>query len=153
VLLLEAGPDLRAHLPDEIRDGWHMTRQFDWGDASDPDELGITPGYEQREIEADLNSGALVPVASGRPGHSSAIRIRNAYAALHVARLAGGQSVTLPDSPFGHVFVASGAVDLEGAGSLDVGDAARLSGAGARRLTATEPGEILVWEMHATLRN
>ena len=41
VLLLEAGPDLRADLPHEIRDGWHMTRQFDWGDAADPDELGI----------------------------------------------------------------------------------------------------------------
>ena len=31
VILLEAGPDLRADLPEEIRDGWHMTRAFDWG--------------------------------------------------------------------------------------------------------------------------
>jgi choline dehydrogenase len=40
VLLLEAGPDLRANAPDLIRDGWHMTREFDWGYSSEPDELG-----------------------------------------------------------------------------------------------------------------
>ncbi len=40
VLLLEAGPDLRADLPDEVRDGWHMTRAFDWGYASEPKEFG-----------------------------------------------------------------------------------------------------------------
>lgn len=40
VLLLEAGPDLRANLPELVRDGWHMTREFDWGYVSEPDELG-----------------------------------------------------------------------------------------------------------------
>jgi choline dehydrogenase len=40
VLLLEAGPDLRADLPDEVRDGWQMTRAFDWGYASEPKEFG-----------------------------------------------------------------------------------------------------------------
>jgi choline dehydrogenase len=40
VLLLEAGPDLRAPLPEELQDGWNITRQFDWGYSSEPDELG-----------------------------------------------------------------------------------------------------------------
>ena len=40
VLLLEAGPDLRADPPDLVRDGWHMTREFDWGFVSEPNELG-----------------------------------------------------------------------------------------------------------------
>ena len=40
VLLLEAGPDLRSDPPELVRDGWHMTREFDWGYASEPDELG-----------------------------------------------------------------------------------------------------------------
>jgi choline dehydrogenase-like flavoprotein len=40
VLLLEAGPDLRANVPAEIRDGWHITRDFDWGYASEPDRRG-----------------------------------------------------------------------------------------------------------------
>ncbi len=59
-----------------------------------PDESGITPGYEQLEIDHELLSGSLVPVASGRPEYDAT----------------GGQQVT-----------------------------------------ATEPAEILVWEMHATL--
>jgi choline dehydrogenase len=41
VLLLEAGPDLRAKVPDEIRDGWDITRQFDWGYMSEPDARGV----------------------------------------------------------------------------------------------------------------
>ncbi len=40
VLLLEAGPDLRAEPPGRSRDGWHMTRDFDWGYASEPKEFG-----------------------------------------------------------------------------------------------------------------
>ena len=59
-----------------------------------PDENGIEPGYAQREIDAELLSGALVPVASGMPQHGdSAIRIANRYATLHAARLEPGQSV------------------------------------------------------------
>src|SRR5262249_9923088 len=54
-----------------------------------PDEAGITPGYEQLEIESELLAGGLVPVASGMDRHdgASAIRIRNRYAALYAARL------------------------------------------------------------------
>jgi choline dehydrogenase len=40
VLLLEAGPDLRANPPDDLRDGWHLTRDHDWGFSSEPDERG-----------------------------------------------------------------------------------------------------------------
>lgn len=118
-----------------------------------PDETGITPGYEQLEIDDEALEGGLIPVASGMPAHSghSAIRIKNKYAALHVARLRPGQEVRLPDAPFVHLFVPRGAVDLEGAGPLGEGDAVRLTAAGDRRVTATVPAEILVWEMHATL--
>jgi choline dehydrogenase-like flavoprotein len=40
VLLVEAGPDLRADTPDEIRDGWQITRDFDWGYTSEPNPRG-----------------------------------------------------------------------------------------------------------------
>jgi choline dehydrogenase-like flavoprotein len=40
VLLLEACPDLRAEAPDEIRDAWHITRDFDWGYRSEPNPRG-----------------------------------------------------------------------------------------------------------------
>ena len=118
-----------------------------------PDENGITPGYEQLEIDGELLSGGLVPVASGMAKHEgqSAIRIRNRYAALYAARLQPGQSVQLPDAPFLHLFVARGAVVLEGAGALATGDAVRFTDIGGQRVTATEPAEVLVWEMHATL--
>ena len=118
-----------------------------------PDEAGVTPGYEQLEIDAGLLRDGLVPVASGMPRHDgeSAIRIRNRHAALHAARLDAGRAVTLPEAPYLHLYVARGAVELEGAGPLRTGDAARLTAVGGNRLTATEPAEILVWEMHATL--
>jgi redox-sensitive bicupin YhaK (pirin superfamily) len=118
-----------------------------------PDEAGIAPGYEQLEIEDELLRGGLVTVASGMPRHEerSAIRIKNKYAALHVARLQPGQSVELPEAPFQHLFVPRGGVTLEGAGDLAEGDAARLTATGGQRVTATEPAEVLVWEMHATV--
>jgi quercetin 2,3-dioxygenase len=121
-----------------------------------PDTHGITPGYEQREIDAELLGGGLVPVASGMPEHAdaTAIRISNRYAALHAARLAPGQSVTLPEAPFLHLFVPRGAVNLEGSGALATGDAVRFTAVGGQQVTAgAEPAEILVWEMHATLAN
>jgi redox-sensitive bicupin YhaK (pirin superfamily) len=118
-----------------------------------PDEANITPGYEQLEIGDELLTGGLVPVASGMDKHdgASAIRIRNRYAALHAARLQPGQSVELPEAPYLHLFVPRGAVTLEGAGGLATGDAVRFTATGGQRVTASEPAEILVWEMHAGL--
>ena len=119
-----------------------------------PDESGITPGYEQLEIDGELLAGGLVTVASGMDRHrdATAIRIKNRHAALHAARLRPDQHVQLPDAPYVHVFVTRGAVDLEGVGVLGTGDAARLTAAGSRRVAAREPAEILAWEMHADLR-
>jgi redox-sensitive bicupin YhaK (pirin superfamily) len=118
-----------------------------------PDEAGITPGYEQLEIENDLLSGGLVPVASGMRKHdgASAIRIANKFAALHAARLQPGQTVELPDAPLLHLYVPRGSVTLEGAGELATGDAVRFSATGGQKITALEPAEVLVWEMHATV--
>jgi hypothetical protein len=63
-------------------------------------------------------------------------------------RLELGKTVHVPDAPFVHLFVARGSATLEGAGPLGPGDAARLTGAGARTLTADpEAGaEVLIWE-------
>src|SRR6516225_9504003 len=41
VLLLEAGPDLRANLPEAFRDGWRLCRDLDWGYVSEPDARGL----------------------------------------------------------------------------------------------------------------
>jgi redox-sensitive bicupin YhaK (pirin superfamily) len=116
-----------------------------------PDEPGIRPGYEQLEIADELLHGGLIPVASGMEKHAdaAAIRIKNRYAALHAARMQPTDRVSVPDAPFVHLFVARGSVDLEGAGVLQEGDAVRLTGVGGQTLSAVDPAEVLIWEMHA----
>ena len=118
-----------------------------------PDESRIEPGYEQLDITGELTRGGLVTVASGMDRHrdASAIRIRQRHAALHAGRLADAESVRLPTAPFVHLYVARGAVELEGAGRLDTGDAVRITGSEGQRVTATGDAEVLVWEMHARL--
>jgi redox-sensitive bicupin YhaK (pirin superfamily) len=117
-----------------------------------PDEAGRTPGYEQLEIDDELLRGSLVPVASGMQKHSdaAAIRIGNRDAALYAARLTPGESLTLPEAPYLHLFVAAGTVALEGAGQLAAGDAVRFTATGGQQVTAVDAAEILVWEMHAS---
>jgi redox-sensitive bicupin YhaK (pirin superfamily) len=114
-----------------------------------PDVESATPSYAQLDITAELDRGGLVPVASGR-GHEAAISIRQFGAVLWAARLQPGATVQLPDAPYVHLFVAKGAVGLEGAGDLAQGDAVRLTAAGGPAVTAREPSEVLVWEMHGS---
>jgi redox-sensitive bicupin YhaK (pirin superfamily) len=115
-----------------------------------PDESGLAPGYQQAEIDDAALTGGLTTIASGMR-EKAAVSIHNKNAALHGARLQPGETVELPDAPYLHLFVTRGVVTLEGAGSLDDGDAVRFTGEGGQRVTATEPSEILVWEMHADL--
>jgi quercetin 2,3-dioxygenase len=116
-----------------------------------PDETGISPSYQQHEIDADqLNSG-LVTIASGIPGHDSVITLHNRNAALHGARLRAGDAVNLPPAPYLHLFVPRGRLTLEGIGDLEQGDAVRFTDTDGRRVTAGEPSEVLVWQMHAKL--
>jgi len=150
----------RGILHSEKNDSWTLTGRETHSEPVHfvqmwvvPDESGRDPGYQQLEIDDELLSGGLVTIASGMPEHrdQSAITIGNKYAALHGARLQAGESVQLPQAPYLHLFVPRGAVSLEGAGELLEGDAARLTATGGQRVAATEPSEILLWEMHAGL--
>jgi len=150
----------RGILHSERNDSWTLT-----GDESHsepvhfiqmwvvPDESGITPGYQQLEVDDELLRGSLVTIASGIPRHKdrAAINIRNRYAALHGARMQPGDSIDLPEAPYLHLFVPRGEVTLEETGGLREGDAVRFTASGGQRITATAPSEILVWEMHAGL--
>jgi redox-sensitive bicupin YhaK (pirin superfamily) len=110
-----------------------------------PDTRGIAPSYEQRDINAELDKGGLRAIASGQ-GHDGAIAIHQRDAVLFGGRLPEGEAVTVPDGPHVHLFVAAGAVDLEGAGPLVAGDAARLVDAGTPTLTsASDAAEVLIW--------
>jgi len=115
-----------------------------------PDTQGIAPSYEQRDLNDALAAGGLVAVASGRH-HEGAVAIHQREAVLWVGRLHRGETVTAPDAPHVHVFVAVGTaeidVDPEGRAALATGDAVRLTRAGARSLTAGADGaEVLIWE-------
>lgn len=110
-----------------------------------PDAEGIAPGYEQRDINGELDKGGLRPIASGQ-GHDGAIAIHQHDAVLWGARLPSGEESSIPDGGHVHLFVAAGDVELEDAGALGAGDAARLSRAGELAVTAGASGaEILVW--------
>ena len=110
-----------------------------------PDTEAVEPGYQQVDINGELDRGGLIPIASGQ-GHESAISIRQRDAVLWGGRLKPGEVVAVPDSPHAHLFVAVGAVALEGAGDLVEGDAVRLAGAGGPVLTAGPAGaEVLIW--------
>jgi redox-sensitive bicupin YhaK (pirin superfamily) len=109
-----------------------------------PDEAGLDPSYALAPV-GELSG--LVPVVSGIRGLDAAVSIHTSGAALHVARLAVGETVTVPDAPHLHVFVAGGSVEVEGAGLLRDGDAARFTGEGGPRVTASEPAEVLVWQL------
>ncbi|WP_441959035.1 pirin family protein [Mycolicibacterium houstonense] len=111
-----------------------------------PDEAGVTPSYQQQEIEL---AAALTPIASGAA--DAAVTLHNANATLHGARLRPGNAIELPEARYVHLFVARGTVTLEGSGPLAEGDAARLTDSGGQRVAADTDAEILVWEMNAGL--
>jgi quercetin 2,3-dioxygenase len=112
-----------------------------------PDEPGLRPSYAQGDVSGLLAEGELVPLVSGVPGLDAPVSINTRGAALHVARLAEGRTVLLPDAPRLHLFVARGPVLLEDAGRLGDGDTARFTGDGSRRLTGAGPAEALVWQL------
>ncbi len=110
-----------------------------------PDTTGIEPGYEQLDIRAEIESGELVPIASGK-GHDSAITIHQREAVLWGGRLAPGKRIDVPDDRHVHVFVASGSGELDPGGALSTGDAARLVEANGLGFTAGSNGvEVLIW--------
>src|SRR6476469_3345552 len=50
VLLLEAGPDLRAAIPGELRDGWRLPTVPDWGLKAEPNATGATPNLRRGRL-------------------------------------------------------------------------------------------------------
>ena len=82
---------------------------------------------------------------------ASAIRIRNRHAALHAARLAPRRQVDHARRAVRAPVRAARHGDPGGRRPARQGDAVRLTATGGQRVTADEPAEILVWEMHATV--
>ena len=111
-----------------------------------PDTPGTPPAYAARPVDpADLAANWR-PVASG-DHPDAAVSVATRGATLWVTRLEAGVSRPLPAGSRAHVFVATGAIEVETVGPLVEGDALRLTGDAQLRLTGVSPAEVLVWTM------
>lgn len=101
-----------------------------------PDEPGTPPRWRSEHI--DPGSGLTTVVGAG------ALAIGTRGASLHLARLAPGTSVRLPDAARQHAFVAVGAGRI---GDVELGhsDAVRLTDQPGATFEATDDTELLVW--------
>ena len=111
-----------------------------------PDVAGVTPSYAQREVEREALDRDWVPIASGSVA-DAAITLGSAASTLWVTAVGPGEQRILPEAPYAHLFVASGEVEVEGAGGLVEGDALLVSGRAAVRITGRRPSELMVWGM------
>ncbi len=103
-----------------------------------PDTSDLAPSYARTSVGAGLTC-----VADGEDG----LPLHARGAACHVARLAAGETIELPDSPRLHVFTATGSA-LVGDRLLESGDAARLIHEGGRLLRADADGAgLLIWAL------
>jgi redox-sensitive bicupin YhaK (pirin superfamily) len=111
-----------------------------------PDEPGLPPSYEQRSVDlADLDQG-WVPIASGHDPEA-VVHVGCATATLWVTRLDQGVVRTLPEEGHVHAFIAAGRARVEGVGAIASGDALRITGRAALRVTGQLGAELLVWTM------
>jgi redox-sensitive bicupin YhaK (pirin superfamily) len=107
-----------------------------------PASYGAAPSYDQADVS--LGPG-WTPLATGHG--DGAVRLGNPDASLYGARLNMGDAVVLPDAPLLHLFVARGAVDVEGVDGLAEGDALRVHGEGGLRITGSDAAELLLWQL------
>jgi redox-sensitive bicupin YhaK (pirin superfamily) len=110
-----------------------------------PDTAGVTPGYQQTDVTADLDSGSLFPIASGK-GHDGAVHLHQAGAVLWGGRIRPATTVDVPTDRHVHVFVARGTGTLDPGGELATGDAARVTDPDGLSFTAGPDGaEVSIW--------
>ncbi len=111
-----------------------------------PGERGLAPGYEQRPFARDQARGRFALVA-GPAGGSDAVTIHQ-DATLSIAILEAGESAALELKPGRHAWVqiARGGVTVDGQ-QLSAGDGAAVSGQAAVRMAASEPAEVLLFDL------
>ncbi|GAB3652608.1 pirin-like bicupin family protein [Nocardioides korecus] len=106
-----------------------------------PDEPGTEPHHVVRDAERGPGWTCLADDTG-----SGAVTIAAAGTSLHVADLAAGDRLSLPEAPLLHVFVATGQLML-GERRLGDGDAARLGEEGGREVRAEQDAHVVVWAL------
>jgi redox-sensitive bicupin YhaK (pirin superfamily) len=108
-----------------------------------PDTTGVAPGYQEAAVGSALDTGEMVRIAGG---DDAALQIHQAGAELWIAHPPAGAELTVPAAGHAHVFVARGSATIDGADTLETGDAARLVDAGPTQAVAGPDGaEVVVW--------
>jgi redox-sensitive bicupin YhaK (pirin superfamily) len=112
----------------------------------EPNVRGIAPGYEEKRFEPDSKRGRLRLVASP-DGSDGSVTIHQ-DARLYSGLFDGTESAEVPvvDGRLVYVHVARGSVEVNGQ-SLGPGDAARLEGESAVRVSAGRQAEVLVFDL------
>src|SRR5215470_1904929 len=67
VLLLEAGPDHRAPMPADVRDGWQPTTGHDWGYVAEPDAAGVARPLPRGKLLGGCSSTNATFALRGHP--------------------------------------------------------------------------------------
>jgi redox-sensitive bicupin YhaK (pirin superfamily) len=111
-----------------------------------PDRKGVTPRYAEKSLK-DAPEGKLHLVTS-KTGRDGSVAIHQ-DADLWLAKLGVGHQVTHKLAPNRHawIHVAEGEVSLNGS-KLSGGDAAAVSDAGNLELSATKPGQVLLFDLN-----
>jgi len=111
-----------------------------------PERSGLAPGYEQKAYPPDARRNELVLVGS-RDGREGSVTIHQDVS-LWLGRFDAREGATLPlgTGRHGWAQVARGAALVNGH-ALRAGDGAALSEEGSIVLEATEPAEVLVFDL------
>lgn len=114
----------------------------------EPNQRGITPGYEQKTFPEQDKRGALRLVASP-DGAQGSVTI-HADASLYAGLFTGNEAATLALSPKrkAYVHVVSGSLNVNGQ-KLQAGDAAKLSEEQLVKLSEGFDAEVLVFDLAA----
>ena len=113
----------------------------------EPDQKGVKPRWEQRRFPKAERVGTLVPLASGREGDETALRIHQ-DAAILGATLSAGQEVThrLAEGCRAYLVVARGAITVNGT-PVGTRDGVTIADEASIHIAAQADSEILLADL------
>ena len=118
-----------------------------------PDESGVTPSYQELDINSELrrrwpDHPGVGDARASRPQRDQLAQQTCGTACCSASRPVGRYLSRMRRTCTASI--AGGTVDVEGVGLLGPGDSLRLKDTGGQRVEGIGDAEILVWEMHAS---
>jgi quercetin 2,3-dioxygenase len=145
---MRAGTGIRHSERNASATGWTHLLQI-W---IMPDQKGLEPGYRQIKLDPQGRAGRLQLIASP-DGRDGSVDIHQ-NASIYAAQLRPGDIITWPVAKEQRAYlqVASGSLTLNDYPFAE-GDGAAVSGEAMLKLTAQQPAEILLFELHQGKEN